>query len=49
MVMDDGFFDVTKHDIKQLIHQMKIHLFPKEQVIAVRKNMTSGWKTVGNG
>ena len=37
MVMDDDFFDVTKDDVKRLIHRMKIHLFPKEQVIAMRK------------
>ena len=28
MVMDDDFFDVTKDDVKRLIHRMKIHLFP---------------------
>lgn len=33
MVMDDDIFDVTKDDEKRLIHRIKIHLFPKEQVM----------------
>ena len=37
MVMEDDFFDVTKDDIKRLIHRLKIYSFPKEQVNAMRK------------